>query len=181
MNDARCDKFPDKMHDEPAARHCSLSIGNVQAALGCLPRAAAAPRHAIPTAVQVLLRDAAGRTLFLLRHGTGFFDGYWSLPGGHVEAGESLLQAAARELAEELGIRAAAADLRPVAVIHRASDTNRIEFLFELTSWEGHVRLAEPHRCAELSWALVPPQPLVPYLACLWSELGRRWWFEIGW
>lgn len=103
-------------------------------------------RFAIPTAVQVRLFDEQGRVLFLRRAGTGFFDGFWSLPGGHVENGESLRQAAVRELAEELGIEVAQEALTPVAVVHRASDTNRIEFLFEARRWQG--KRASPSRTA---------------------------------
>lgn len=64
------------------------------------------------TAGRVLVVDAAGRVLLL--HG---FDParpdepYWFTVGGGAEPGESLAQAAARELAEETGIVAAAADL----------------------------------------------------------------------
>jgi len=140
-------------------------------------------RFAIPTAVQVRLFDEQGRVLFLRRAGTGFFDGFWSLPGGHVENGESLRQAAVRELAEELGIEVAQEALTPVAVVHRASDTNRIEFLFEARRWQGEARIAEPHRCDGLCWAdpARPPQPFAPYLAVVWSRLGQAWLLEVGW
>lgn len=42
--------------------------------------------------------------LLLVKHRKGNEE-YWVLPGGHVEAGETVLQAAYRELDEELGIR----------------------------------------------------------------------------
>ena len=44
--------------------------------------------------------DAAGRVLLVSQHGTS-----WSLPKGHVEEGEDLLDAARREIYEESGVR----------------------------------------------------------------------------
>ena len=49
----------------------------------------------IPTGVHVLCRRE-GRVLLMRRAGTGFFDGLFSLPGGHVEPGESVRAAARR-------------------------------------------------------------------------------------
>jgi len=54
---------------------------------------------------RAILRDEAGRVLliyFVLPNMR-----FWATPGGGVEAGEALLQAAQRELQEELGITVA--------------------------------------------------------------------------
>ncbi|MHB8585797.1 MAG: bis(5'-nucleosyl)-tetraphosphatase [Thermoplasmatota archaeon] len=49
----------------------------------------------------VVYREAeSGREYLLLRYGPG----YWGFPKGHVEAGESVLEAAMREVEEETGI-----------------------------------------------------------------------------
>jgi len=44
--------------------------------------------------------DARGRVLVVSQHGTS-----WSLPKGHIEAGEDALAAARREIYEESGLR----------------------------------------------------------------------------
>lgn len=74
--------------------------------------------------VRVLCLDAEGRLLLLLRRDP--VDGHetWEPPGGVVEAGESLLQAAARELREQTGIEV---PLRERYVVVRRDDRWRGE------------------------------------------------------
>ncbi|HUR04035.1 MAG TPA: NUDIX hydrolase [Nonomuraea sp.] len=65
------------------------------------------PTGEITTAFAVV-RDDAGRMLLTCvdREGRG-----WDMPGGHLEAGESPVDAAVRELAEETGLVLAADEL----------------------------------------------------------------------
>lgn len=55
---------------------------------------------AVRAAVMVMHKDK----VLLVKHRKGS-EAYWVLPGGHVEAGERVIDAAYRELDEELGIR----------------------------------------------------------------------------
>ena len=60
-----------------------------------------------------------GRVLLAAR-GRPPLDGLWSLPGGLVEAGETLAEAALRELAEETGVLAEIVGfVAPVEIIER--------------------------------------------------------------
>lgn len=72
---------------------------------------AATKVRAIEAASVALIR---GDTVLLVERGTGGAAGLWSLPGGHVEAGETAEEAARRELVEETGL--VAGMLRPLAI-----------------------------------------------------------------
>lgn len=140
-------------------------------------------RHAgIPTGVHVLLEDGE-RVLLMRRAGTGFFDGLYSLPGGHVEEGESVRQTAIREMREELAIGLDAADLEILGVVHRRSDTNRIDFFLRALRWSGTPRIAEPDKCDDLRWFERGglPAATVPYVRDALLAGAGQWIQELGW
>jgi mutator protein MutT len=60
-----------------------------------------APRaHDVLPAAFAAVRNVAGEILLVRR----IDDGYWELPGGRIDVGESAAQAVIREVAEELGV-----------------------------------------------------------------------------
>jgi 8-oxo-dGTP pyrophosphatase MutT (NUDIX family) len=60
-----------------------------------------APRaHDVLPAAFAAVRNVAGEVLLVRR----IDDGYWELPGGRLEVGESAAQAVIREVAEEAGV-----------------------------------------------------------------------------
>lgn len=136
----------------------------------------------IPTGVHVLL-ERDGRVLMMRRANTGFFDGRFSLPGGHVEPGESLRDAAVRELAEEIGVRVRPGTLDAIGVVHRLSDTNRIDFFLRARTWDGEPQIREPDKCDAMDWfgrdAL--PDSTVDYVRRALACDGAPWILELGW
>ncbi|RCV57263.1 NUDIX hydrolase [Marinitenerispora sediminis] len=111
----------------------------------------ATPRYKALVDVHTLLvRD--GRLLLLRRANTGYADGSWQPPAGHLEAGESVLAAAAREVREEVGVRVDPAELRFGHVCHHRSEEGRIGFFFVARTWDGEPYNAEPHKHDAVAW-----------------------------
>ncbi|WP_433444013.1 NUDIX hydrolase [Nonomuraea sp. CA-141351] len=111
----------------------------------------ATPRRRFRAIVDVhvlLLRDT--HVLLGRRKGTGYGDGLWHLPSGHLEAGESVTEAAVREAREEVGVAIDPDDLAFAHVMHRAPE--RVGLFFATREWTGDPYNAEPDKCSEIAW-----------------------------
>lgn len=122
------------------------------------------PYTSVVDALVILVRD--DRVLLAQRQGTGYADGWWNLPSGKLEEGETIAQAAIREANEEIGIAIAEADLRFVHLIHYRNHLGhaRIGVFFQPLSWDGVPYNAEPHKCAEIRWWPLDRLPPETYL-----------------
>ena len=123
-----------------------------------------------PRAAGVLCEDEGGKVLFLRRSGDCDHPGTWCLPGGGAEDGEDPVLTAARELEEETGHKADAAEL---SVLHEAHDP--VSFVtHHLRSPQFLPRLNGEHDA--YAWATLDsaPQPLHPGVASMIEDLGSR-------
>ena len=96
-----------------------------------------------------VLRDAAGRVLLTRRHDHLHQGGLWEFPGGKLEAGETVAEALARELREELGLEVV--HCRPfLRVDHAYPDLSVRLDVREVTAWRGEPAALEGQA---LRWA----------------------------
>lgn len=102
-------------------------------------------------AVYAIIRDATGSILFMQRCNTGFSDGLYQLPAGHLEPGESIVSALARELLEELTICVQESDMRVVHTSHRiAPDREYFDVYIDVAKYSGVIKIWEPSKCSDL-------------------------------
>jgi len=133
-----------------------------------------AEKPTIITVVALALTDATGRVLMQQRPANRAHGGLWEFPGGKVEPGEGPRAALIREIAEELGIGVAAADLVPLSFAARENAGGEhplVLLLYVCRTWQG-TPVCEPG--AALLWmqleglAALPMPPLdVPLAAAL--------------
>ncbi|MDP2718156.1 MAG: A/G-specific adenine glycosylase [Candidatus Micrarchaeota archaeon] len=90
------------------------------------------------------------KILICQRKPDGLLGGLWEFPGGKVEQGESLAEAAVRETREETGVMIRIAKKTPFAVVRHAYSHFRITLhAFEATFVSGN---AQPLGCAKTRW-----------------------------
>lgn len=112
----------------------------------------------------ILIED--DKVLLLRRANTGYEDGKYGLPSGHVEGGETARQATCREALEEAGVKIDPEDLKFSHAMHRLQSDERIDFFFVAEKWEGEPKNMEPEKCDDLSWFLLDGlhENTIPYI-----------------
>ena len=125
-----------------------------------------------------------GQVLLIRRFNTGYADGQYSVPAGHLDGGETVIAAARREALEEVGVRIDPQDIEFSSVMHRLNGDERVDFFVKILDWAGEPVNAEPEKCDELRWVDVNDLPAntIPYI---WQALNNHWqgirFDEFGW
>lgn len=139
----------------------------------------------IPASYLVLLDS--GKVLLSRRANTGFCDGQYSLPAGHLEPGETFTNALVREVAEEIGIVIDPTKARVAHIMHRKSDADgseRVDIFFVAERWTGEIENREPEKCDDLSWFPLDqlPDNTIPYIRQVLGSIQEgKWYSEFGW
>lgn len=128
--------------------------------------------------------------MLLRRFNTGYEDGNYSLPAGHLDGGETVRMAARREALEEIGVHIEVEDIAFATVMHRKSDNTlpgtdeRVDFFVQIKAWDGEPFNAEPEKCDELLWCEIDalPENTIPYVRqAIRNSLDNVPFDEFGW
>ena len=132
------------------------------------------PQHPI-VAVGAIVVDEQDRVL-LVRRGRPPAQDRWSVPGGVVEAGETLAEACAREVREETGLEIEVG--APVETLERITrDTNgKVQFHYVIHDFAARVSggtLCAGSDCAEVRWVTLDEAAHLPTTEGLLPVLRR--------
>jgi 8-oxo-dGTP diphosphatase len=136
-----------------------------------------------PLAVHIFF-IRGGSVLLLRRFNTGYEDGNYSVPAGHLEGNETVVQAAIREAREEIGVELRPDEVAVVGTMHRKSGDERVDFFVVASAWTGEPSNCEPEKCDELRWSPRDALPgnTIPYIRRALENYARGVWFEeFGW
>ena len=129
-----------------------------------------------PAAVYVIIRD--GDKILMLKRVGPWKPGQYVPPSGHVEAKETLRQAAAREVMEEVGLTVLPKDLSFKFVTHRhpgsdeVDDREYLDFYFEASKYLGEARNMEPEKHSKMVWMTKEDTALYPVVDYTKEALG---------
>ena len=119
----------------------------------------------------ILIND--NKILLQKRKGSKLWPGYYALPAGHIDEGETQYDALVREAKEELGF-----EINPNDIINNYVVLRRnffeidgkilepyIDYYFEIKKYNGVPKIIEEDKCDELLWADINnlPEPFINY------------------
>lgn len=119
----------------------------------------------------ILIKD--DKILLQKRKGSKLWPGYYALPAGHIDAGETQYDALVREAKEELDIIINPEDIINDYIVLRRNYFEidgkilepYIDYYFEIKKYEGLPTIVEKNKCEELIWADPNdlPEPFINY------------------
>ena len=123
-------------------------------------------------AVYIILKK--GEEILLgRRKNTGYYDGWYGGPAGHVDAKELPSIAGVREAKEEVGIDINPTDVKFAHALYRTAHDetgDRSDYFFIVEKWDGEPKIMEPEKCDDLQWFLITLNYETPrrYFSKIW-------------
>ena len=119
-------------------------------------------------AVYGILEDSQGQILFIKRKNTGYQDGLYGLPAGHIEGYETYFEALKREVMEEVGIELEEETTHIAHICHRIKQNERVYFdiYFIIKEYVWVPIIGEPEKCSEiifLDWKSMDKNNFQPF------------------
>jgi 8-oxo-dGTP diphosphatase len=103
--------------------------------------------HFVATAVLV----KSDKVLLCHRHpNRQWYPDVWDVPGGHIDVGETPVEAVRRELLEELGVEILIESDQPFRVYGPAPDLTL--YAWVVTEWSGEVANLAPDEHDDIAW-----------------------------
>ena len=129
-------------------------------------------RPTVGVGVVVVRQTGRGPEVLLIRRGKEPGLGIWSIPGGHQEFGETVRDAAAREVLEETGLVVANLRLIDVVDVYPRHPTDELKVHWTLIDFRADWAAGEAHAGSDAAAAeWVSPAALSTY--GLWPETIR--------
>ena len=102
--------------------------------------------------VCLLLMNNEEEVVLLRRFNTGYQDGKYEFPSGHIEEGEALTVAVVREAFEEICVTVEVSNLEFVGCVDNHVSGKHVNFLFKTNKFIGIPKIMEIEECDDLCW-----------------------------
>jgi len=129
-------------------------------------------RHPLHAAVFILL-ERKNKIFIMRRSNTGWADGMWTIPSGHIDKGQTAIEAAIIEAREEAGVVILPEHLEFIHA-HYVFDAYA-NYYFRATHWEGEPSLNEPELCSEVQWCdkVTLPEDMIAHVTHMLTSVAE--------
>lgn len=114
----------------------------------------------VPATYMIFMKE--GKILLGRRKNTGYYDDWYGVPAGHVDADELPISAGIREVKEEIGVNVDVKDIKFAHSLYRTAHDetgDRSDYFFIVEKWNGEPRIMEPEKCSDLQWFPIDELP----------------------
>lgn len=138
-----------------------------------------------PACYGIIIRE--DKILFVLRENTSYMNGFYSLPAGRVEEGETFSNGCVREIEEEVGLRLSKEHITYALTLHRKTNTDKkywVDVFFKVSQFKGDPYNASPNEHSKIEWLPLnnlPDNIMDWQKAAINAFLDGKQYLEFGW